>query len=97
MTRGTALLLLLLLPACAETGSQRAFIPRPAAAVAPLVTTPNQSIERERDLADCIERSLREQEDRDEGSPVPAAMPDETARRARRHHGSDHAPVASFN
>jgi hypothetical protein len=96
MIRGTALLLLLL-PACAETGSQRAFIPRPAAAFAPLVTTPNKSTERDRDLADCIERSLHEQEDRDEGTLAPAPMPDETPRPSRRRHGSGHAPVASFH
>jgi len=96
MIRGTALFLLLL-PACAETGSQRAFIPRPAAAFAPRVTTPNRSTERDRDLADCIERSLQDQEDRDEGTLAPPPVPDETPRRAKRHPGTDRAPVASFN
>jgi hypothetical protein len=73
MTR--AVVLLLMLAGCAETQSQRAFTPRPAAAVDLVVTTPNRSVEREHELADAIERSLHEQENRDQTAPVPAITP----------------------
>jgi hypothetical protein len=95
MIRGAALLLLLL-PACAGTQSQRAFIPRPAAAFVPSVTTPNKADERDRELADCFERSLRDQEAEDRSALAPDSMPEAPTRAHRRHHGSDHAPVASF-
>jgi hypothetical protein len=111
MIRATAILrfsffslfLLPLLPACADTESQRAFTPRPAAVALPRVTTPNTSAQREHELADCFERSLdaQEQEDRDERDqslvpPLPTLMPEGTPRPPRRHHTSDRSPVASF-
>ena len=95
MIRSTALLLLLL-PACAGTQSQRAFIPRPAAAFVPSVTTPNTSAERDHELADCFERSVREQEDRDRGAEAPAMMPEEATRAHGHRRAADRAPLASF-
>jgi hypothetical protein len=79
ITRGGLPLLLLLLSACAGTQSQQAFIPRPAAAVAPLVTTPNRSAAREHSLDDALECSLREQEERDETATRSSPMPHEPA------------------
>jgi hypothetical protein len=64
MARGTAFFLLL--AGCAGTQSQQAFTLRPAAQVELTVTAPNRSAERDRNLADCIERSLREQEEKQE-------------------------------
>jgi hypothetical protein len=80
MTRAVVLFLLLL-PACAETQSQRAFTPRPAAAIDPVVTTPNKSIERDHELADALERSLHEQEDRDQAGRAPGITPQDKASR----------------
>jgi hypothetical protein len=84
MIRGAALLLLLL-PACAGTQSQRAFIPRPAAAFVPSVTTPNKADERDRELADCFERSLRDQEaeDREPTGVITARITRRSRRSAR--------------
>jgi hypothetical protein len=79
MTR--AVVLLLLLAGCAETQSQRAFTPRPAAAIDPVVTTPNKSVERDHELADAIERSLHEQEDRDQAGRAPGITPQDKASR----------------
>jgi hypothetical protein len=79
MTRAIPLLLILL-PACADTQSGRAFTPRAPAAVEIHVDTPNRSAERSHDLADALERSLAAQEDQDEALPVPPpAQRDEVA------------------
>jgi hypothetical protein len=105
MFRGTALSLslLVLLPACADTQSQRAFTPRPAAVALPQVTTPNTSAARDRELADCFERSLDAQEQEDRGErdrgaqgQVPPLLTDATPQPPRRHHTSDRSPIASF-
>ena len=48
---------------CAGTQSARAFIPRPAAEVVPVVTLPNRSAEHSHSLAESLARSLQEQED----------------------------------
>jgi hypothetical protein len=47
---------------CAGTQSARAFIPRPAAEVVPVVTIPNCSAEHNNNLAESLVRNLQEQE-----------------------------------
>jgi hypothetical protein len=54
--------LLLLLSACADTQSGRAFNVRSAAEYVPIVVQPNTSAERNRDLASALDRSLDQQE-----------------------------------
>jgi hypothetical protein len=48
---------------CAETQSQRAFIVRPAAETVPAVALANRSPDHDRNLAESLERSLKDQED----------------------------------
>jgi uncharacterized lipoprotein YmbA len=79
MIRATALLAFapLLLAACAGTQTRQAFSLRPAAAPelhAEMAS--NSTVERERALADAIERSLRAQEDADDNGPAAAAKVD---------------------
>jgi hypothetical protein len=68
MTRTIALFLLFLPAACADSQSGRAFLPRHAAAVDIPVETPNRSTERNRDLAASLDRSLQQQEEREQAA-----------------------------
>jgi hypothetical protein len=63
MLRPTLFLSLLAGVGCAETQSQRAFILRPASETVPAVALANQSPDHDRNLAESLERSLKEQED----------------------------------
>jgi hypothetical protein len=93
MTRAAALLLLLLPAACAETQSARAFAFRPAAVTDIAVTTPNTSAERNRDLAQSLDRSLQVQEEHEQWvlqEMVPAKAPDSPVPAK-----ADHGPVAT--
>ena len=94
MTRAAALFLLLLPAACAETQSGRAFLPRPAAEAEIPVVTPNRSAERNRDLADSLDRSLEAQEERESG-PL-QEMAGASAPNYPAPERADRAPVASF-
>jgi hypothetical protein len=72
MIRATALLgfVPLLLTACAGTQTREAFSLRPAATPEPpAVVASNSTVERDRNLAAAIERSLRSQEDADDNGP----------------------------
>jgi hypothetical protein len=97
-----AALLLLLAAACDGTQSQRAFTPRPPAAVVVWVATPNTSSDRAHDLADALEQSLEAQEDGDRVAQAPSPMPDQVLgapddTQPRRHRrGADHPSVASL-
>ena len=94
MIRATALFLLLLPAACAEGQSGRAFIPRHAAAVDIPVETPNRSAERDRGLAASLDRSLHEQELREQ-APRQELTPGEAAQYSAAGKG-DRAPLAAF-
>jgi hypothetical protein len=94
MMRATALFLLLLPAACADAQSGRAFIPRHAAAVDIPVLTPNRWAERDRDLAGCLERSLKQQEEREE-APVQEVTSAEAAQYSAARK-ADRAPLASL-
>jgi hypothetical protein len=94
MTRSAALFLLLLPAACADTQSGRAFIPRQASEVVVVVATPNKSADRDRQLADSLDRSLKEEEAREAG-PLQEMMADKGANYAPPAK-ADRAPVASF-
>ena len=93
MTRTTALFLLLLPAACADSQSGRAFLPRHPAVVDIAVETPNRSTERKRDLAASLDRSLQEQEVRDQAARLGLA-PGEAAQYAAPK--ADRAPLAAF-
>jgi hypothetical protein len=79
MTRAAALLLLLLPAACAETQSGRAFALRPPAQADIAAVTPNTSVERSRDLAQSLDRSLQAQEEREQWVPLQEMAPAKAA------------------
>ncbi len=76
-----AYLILLLLAGCAETQSQRAFIPRRPAEEVPASTTPNQFADHDRALAESIDRSLQALEDEPMIPARPAAADKESSAR----------------
>ena len=77
---------------CAETQSQRAFIPRPSAEEVTPSLAPNQSREHDGALAEALDRSLREMEDEPMVPARPVAIDKETsATRDLRSSGDTHA------
>jgi len=93
MIRAIALLVSvpLLLTACAGTQTRQAFSLRPAATPEPPeVMAPNSTVERERNLAAALDRTLRAQEEADDNGPsatakvdVKALVPPTSARESR--------------
>jgi hypothetical protein len=96
MTRAAALLSLLLPAACAETQSGRAFAVRAPAAVDVAVTTPNTSVERNRDLARSLDRSLQAQEEREQWVPLQQMAPPAKAAENPVPAKADPNPMASY-
>jgi hypothetical protein len=95
MTRTSLFLLLLLIPACADTQLGRALTPRPAAAYEATATTPNQAGERSRDLASSLDQSLEAQEEADHADQQLVSATPETTHPVRVHHGNESDPVAA--
>jgi hypothetical protein len=63
MLRSHLILLLIAIAGCAETQSQRAFTPRPAAEEVPVASTPSQVGAHDHALAEALDHSLQALED----------------------------------
>ena len=95
MTRTSLFLLLLLIPACADTQLGRALTPRPAAAYEAPATTPNQAAGRSRDLASSLDQSLEAQEEADHADQQLVSATPEAPHPVRAHRETESNPVAA--
>ncbi len=95
MTRTSLFLILLLIPACADTQLGRALTPRPAAAYEATATTPNLAAERSRGLASSLDQSLAAQEEADHADQQLVSASPETPHPVRVHRDTESDPVAA--